>query len=126
VIFVLPTAAAPTFSMAKYTCKEENNMKKAKVITMANWKGEKVKHSGSNVRTVSPQKFVFVDQHPCVDELRTWLEQDSRTIYAIAKAADISDSTVKRLIDGTTRRPQNATIDMLGKAMGYKRIWTKI
>ena len=96
-------------------------MQKAKVVKMANWKGEKIEYPKGPLNLA--RSYNFIDKHPCVDEIRTWIQDDPHTVNWIASRANLSHSCVKNLLEGQTKRPQNATIDMIGKVFGKKRVW---
>lgn len=77
--------------------------------------------------------YSFRNKDPVIDELRTIAQREARrqgmSFTAIqikaAQEAGLSTSTPKGWFHGTTRRPQNPTIEAFGRAIGYKRKWVK-
>lgn len=65
--------------------------------------------------------YNFVDKDPEVDRLRTVV---GNTPYAIVSACSgVSETTLRNWFLGKTRKPQNASIEAVGRAMGMKREW---
>jgi transcriptional regulator with XRE-family HTH domain len=65
--------------------------------------------------------YSFVDKDPAIDELRT-LVQDSELSYDdISEACGVASSTLWNWFNGDTRRPQNASLEAVGRALGYRR-----
>lgn len=52
-------------------------------------------------------------------------ENDSRSNNAMAREAYLAPGTVANIVDGVTRRPTNATITFLAKALGYRRAFVQ-
>jgi hypothetical protein len=70
----------------------------------------------------SAQGYRYVEKDPVIHELIDLVNKDPRSVTAIAKDAFIAPSTLMNLDHGKTRRPQNATIEFLLRAMGKKRV----
>ena len=78
--------------------------------------------------------YRFQDRDPQMVELCHIIDQSSMTVPTIcgevSKATGgayrISTTTVYNWLNGTTRRPQNLTMNWVGYALGYTRAWTKI
>jgi hypothetical protein len=79
--------------------------------------------------------YSFRDKDPVIDEARSLTQQvagtrDSKKFFQVVRAAAIkarlSPSTPVGWFKGKTRRPQSAAIEAYGRALGFKRAWTKI
>ena len=77
------------------------------------------------------QSYMFRGKDPAIDELRT-LIQDSHKgkltgsiLTKIAQDGGPSTGATRGWFFGKTRRPQNATLEAAGRAIGYKRTWVK-
>jgi len=69
------------------------------------------------------KSYVFRNKDPVIDETRT-LVQDSGSSYAeISKDSGVSVTTLYAWFHGKTKRPQSASIEAVGRALGYKRVW---
>src|SRR5262245_12475679 len=65
--------------------------------------------------------YMFTDKDPAIDQLRT-IVQDSGESYAkIHELSGVADSTLYNWFHGDTRRPQNASIEAVARALGYRR-----
>jgi hypothetical protein len=71
------------------------------------------------------RSYVFREKDPVIDQLRG-LMGNHVTIGQIVKDGGPSDSCMRNWFYGETRRPQNATIEAAGRAMGYERRWQKM
>lgn len=77
------------------------------------------------------KSYVFRDKEPVIDELRTLMEGHygerltSKSIRKVMEGGGPSTSCMQSWFFGTTKRPQNATIEAAGRAMGYRRKWIK-
>jgi hypothetical protein len=77
------------------------------------------------------KSYVFRDKEPVIDETRTMIEDhfgeklSSKTLRKIREAGGPTPSCMSAWFFGTTRRPQNATIEAAGRALGYRRVWQK-
>jgi hypothetical protein len=72
--------------------------------------------------------YSFRDKDPVIDEVAG--TRDSKKFFQVVRAAAIkarlSPSTPVGWFKGKTRRPQSAAIEAYGRALGFKRAWTKI
>ena len=74
--------------------------------------------------------YVFRNKDPAIDAFRT-VAQDhfgkrnlSHEDYdEVHTNGGPSGSTVKAWFEGKTKRPQNATLEAAGRALGYHRVW---
>jgi hypothetical protein len=70
--------------------------------------------------------YMFKTKDPVIDQLRTMKKDMKLTDQAIHDASNVSTSTLNNWFKGITRRPQNATIEAVGRAMGAKRVWVPL
>jgi hypothetical protein len=77
------------------------------------------------------KSYVFRDKDPVIDEMRTLIEShygdrlNSKSIRKITEGGGPSTTCMSGWFYRTTKRPQNATIEAAGRAMGYRRKWVK-
>ena len=79
------------------------------------------------------KSYVFRTKDPAIDAIRTVVQDYygkrniGKTEYKeIEEKGGPSWSTVRQWFDGKTRRPQNATLEAAGRALGYERVWRKV
>lgn len=79
------------------------------------------------------QAYVFVNKDPAIDAIRTIMQDHfgkrnlARADYKeVEEQGGPSAGTVKQWFEGKTRRPQNATLEAAGRAIGYQRVWAKM
>jgi len=76
--------------------------------------------------------YLFRDKDPAIDELRT-LVQDHfgrrnlkhKDFAQIERSGGPSSATIDAWFNGATRRPQNATLEAAGRALGFIRVWKR-
>ncbi len=91
------------------------------------------KKKASKPRGAMYQAYVFRDKDPAIDEFRT-VAQDyfgkRNLAYDDYKVVEEQGGPtwgcVKAWFEGKTRRPQNATLEAAGRAIGYERVWRKM
>lgn len=76
------------------------------------------------------RSYMFRNRDPVIDELRTIVnEAYGRVGYKAYKDIEANGGpTVTCLhnwFEGDTKRPQSATVEAAGRAMGYRRVWQK-
>jgi hypothetical protein len=77
------------------------------------------------------KSYVFRDKDPCIDELRTVIEDVTgeklghHTLFNINVNGGPSTGAMSGWFFGKTKRPQNATIEAAGRALGWHREWKK-
>ena len=75
--------------------------------------------------------YMFRDKDPAIDVLRTLIGDtiggtvNGKALSKIAKQGGPTTSAMKGWFFGKTRRPQNATLEAAGRALGYERVWRK-
>ena len=66
------------------------------------------------------KSYNFVDKDPMIDQVRTII-QDSHMMYKdIAEASGVGKDTIRKWLDGGTKKPQAATFNAVLRACGYK------
>lgn len=92
---------------------------------------KQAKHADRGMRTYSAYRFTEKD--PAIDAIRTVMQDHfgkrnlSHEDYAeIPENGGPSASTVKHWFEGKTKRPQNATLEAAGRALGYRRVWRRM
>lgn len=77
------------------------------------------------------QSYMFRGKDPAIDELRTVIQDANKGKLTSAILAKItaeggpSTGATRGWFFGKTRRPQNATLEAAGRAIGFKRVWVK-
>jgi hypothetical protein len=77
------------------------------------------------------KSYVFRDKDPVIDELRTLVKDKygnlgNKAFTAIHQDGGPTTTCMSGWFFGTTRRPQSATVEAAGRAIGYKRIWQRM
>lgn len=77
------------------------------------------------------KSYMFRDKDPAIYELKTALADAGRDVnkkgalLAIERAGGPTVSCMKGWWSGTTKRPQNATLEAAGRACGLNRVWVR-
>lgn len=76
------------------------------------------------------KSYMFRSKDPAIDELRTVLQTafgklDKKTYKEVEIAGGPTAGTLREWFVGKTKRPQNATLEAAGRAVGMKRVWVK-
>lgn len=77
------------------------------------------------------KSYVFRDKDPAIDALRTVVQQSygkltTHELVDIEANGGPSHACMSAWFFGKTKRPQNATLEAAGRAMGYERAWKKM
>lgn len=78
------------------------------------------------------KSYLFRAKDPAIDALRTVIQDvhgariTSKTLKSIEIGGGPSASCMGGWFFGKTKRPQNATIEAAGRAVGYSRVWRKM
>lgn len=78
------------------------------------------------------KSYNFTSKDPVIDELRTLIETENRsrmTRHMLQSIQDNGGPTIAAMngwFFGKTRRPQSATIEACGRAIGWRRGWVKM
>ncbi|QIG66766.1 hypothetical protein EVB27_096 [Rhizobium phage RHph_TM16] len=59
------------------------------------------------------------DVDPMLSDLRQLLANDPRTFHQQADLSGLAPGTLRKIVDGTTRRPMGTTIQMAYAMLGY-------
>lgn len=70
--------------------------------------------------------YSFRTKDPVIDQLRTMVKDSKMSYSAISHKSGVSTTTLYNWFHGKTRRPQSASIEATGRALGYQRTWVKI
>ena len=76
------------------------------------------------------KSYSFRTKDPTIDELRTIVQThfghlDKGTLLNIEEGGGPKAGTMRGWFFGKTRRPQSATLEAAGRAIGYRRKWVK-
>lgn len=78
------------------------------------------------------RSYVFRSKDPVIDELRTIIQDttgdkalQSSTLSQIEDDGGPTVSCMQGWFRGQTKRPQNCTVEAVGRALGMKRTWVK-
>lgn len=77
------------------------------------------------------KSYMFRNKEPAIDELRTVIEDHfgkritRNQLRQIEKSGGPTAGCMNGWFFGATKRPQNATLEAAGRAIGYKRVWVK-
>lgn len=76
---------------------------------------------------IQPYKtYLFRTKDPVIDELRTMRSDGDFKNSAISESSGVATTTLYNWWHGKTKRPQSATVEAVGRAMGRKRVWTAL
>lgn len=70
------------------------------------------------------RSYFFHGQDPAIREVTRMMGDVTTT--QIEKAGGPAASTVGNWLKGKTKRPQNATLEAAGRALGMKRVWVPL
>jgi hypothetical protein len=76
--------------------------------------------------------YLFKQKEPAIDELRTIVEDhfghrvSGKDLRKIEEAGGPSTAAMSGWFFGKTRRPQSATLEAAGRAIGWRRTWVKM
>lgn len=71
------------------------------------------------------KSYNFVDKDPIIDEIRAIIKQENSTYEYIHIMSGVSTNTLTKWFDGSTKRPQAATVNAVLRALGYKLTITR-
>jgi hypothetical protein len=77
--------------------------------------------------------YIFKDKDPAIDAIRTVMQDHfgrrnltSEDYAEVHEQGGPTAGCVKSWFEGKTKRPQNATLEAAGRALGYHRVWQPI
>jgi len=62
---------------------------------------------------------------PELDLVRSLIEKSGWSIAQLQDKTGMAYSTIANIVHAKTQRPQNATINMIARILGYERQWVK-
>jgi len=65
--------------------------------------------------------YRFTDQDPVLAIVSRVITDSGWTLKAIENKCGVCSNTLSRWMDGRTKRPQNATVEMVLRTLGYTR-----
>jgi hypothetical protein len=77
------------------------------------------------------KSYMFRDKDPAIDELRTVIADamgervNKKTLKTITESGGPTKGCMSGWFFGKTKRPQNATLEAAGRALGYRRVWQR-
>ena len=77
------------------------------------------------------KSYMFRDKDPAIDEFRTVMQDhygdklDHKAMVDVEVNGGPTPQTIHNWFFGKTKRPQNATIEAAGRALGMKRVWVR-
>jgi hypothetical protein len=77
------------------------------------------------------RSYMFRDKDPAIDEFRTVMQDhygdqlNHKALVDVETQGGPTAQTIHNWFFGGTKRPQNATIEAAGRALGMKRVWVK-
>jgi transcriptional regulator with XRE-family HTH domain len=81
--------------------------------------------SKRNGSMVTYRSYSFVDKDPVIDKLRTIVQREGFIggggFRKLSRLSGVSQASIYNWFNGATRRPQNASIEAVARAMGYRR-----
>jgi hypothetical protein len=78
------------------------------------------------------QSYLFTTKDPVIDEMRTLVQRElngkltRKGLKVIEEAGGPKAATISNWFFGKVKRPQNASIEATGRALGYKRVWERM
>ena len=70
--------------------------------------------------------YMFRDKDPAIDELRTIVQDSEKSYDEVSELSGVAASTLYQWFHGETRRPHNASLEAVGRALGYRREWVSM
>ena len=66
------------------------------------------------------KSYSFRDKDPCIDIIRTVVEDSGKSYVKIHESSGVSVGTLSNWFGGKTRRPQFATVNAVALALGHE------
>lgn len=70
--------------------------------------------------------YAFKNKDPIIDELRTIIKGEHASYKQISNGTNVSTTCLYGWFHGSTRRPQNATVEAVSRYLGYERKLVKM
>lgn len=78
------------------------------------------------------KSYNFRTKDPAIDAIRTVMQDhfgkrklSSEDYKEVEEQGGPTAGCIKSWFEGKTKRPQNATLEAAGRALGYRRVWRK-
>ena len=65
------------------------------------------------------KSYLFRDKDPCIDVIRTAVQDSGMTNKQISAGSSVASATVRSWFKGPTKRPQFATIEAVARVTGH-------
>lgn len=65
--------------------------------------------------------YFFRGQDPAIAEVKAFTQ--GSTLTAVERNGGPATGTLTNWFNGKTKRPQNATLEAAGRALGFRRVW---
>lgn len=69
--------------------------------------------------------YLFKDKDPVIHEVEDTMKREGFTIARIEALSGVTANTMRNWFYGATKRPNNATVQAVMRAMGYQAKWVK-
>ncbi len=67
--------------------------------------------------------YSFIDKDPVIDEIRTMIGETP--LWKVSEDCDVRVGTIRGWLFGKTKRPQSASIEAVGRGLGFQRKWVR-
>jgi hypothetical protein len=78
------------------------------------------------------KSYMFTNKDPVIDEMRTLMQDEfgrgkisNKALESVEEMGGPTPGTIRNWFYGDTKRPQNASIEAAGRAIGMKRVWIR-
>lgn len=95
-----------------------------KPIKMAEWLKDNGHYRRGSLNL--PRGYNFIDKHPVIDHIRTWIQDAHMPMAELSRRSGVTPMTIRKWLDGRTRKPQAPTLEAVGKVFGKKLKWVDI
>jgi predicted transcriptional regulator len=66
------------------------------------------------------KSYSFVDKDPMIDQVRTIIQDSGKTYKHIAEDSGVNTGTIRKWLDGATKKPQAASLNAVLRSLGWK------
>jgi len=73
------------------------------------------------------RNYNWIDKDPVIDEMRTVFQDEGliKKLALVHELSGVATATMDNWFNGSTRKPQNTTIEAVMRSLGYSRPFTK-
>lgn len=86
-------------------------------------KGNGQAKKAAKIRIYKTYNYKF---DPAIEQVLEILENSEMKFSEASETSGVATSTIRNWSKGKTRRPQNTTIEAVGRAAGFGRKWVKL